>query len=192
MTAPPEHRRPDLRLPRRLRRGVAELARATSASSRCATTGRLEQPGRVREVFPDRLINVGIAEQDLVGIGAGLANAGRSLRLGAAPFLTGRALEQIKADVAYSQPRVLCGRARHGLRRAGPHPPLDRGPVLVAAIAGLTVVVPADPRDPRRRPLGRRHTAAVSYLRIPRFKVPRVRAGGHFQPGEGRRNPARR
>ena len=61
--------------------------------------------------FPDRLINVGIAEQNMVGVGAGLASAGLvPFVCGAGPFLTGRALEQIKADVAYSQhPVILCG-----------------------------------------------------------------------------------
>ncbi len=66
-----------------------------------------------REEFPDRLINVGIAEQDLVGVGAGLANGGMiPFVSAAAPFLTGRALEQIKADVAYSNTHVvLCGQS---------------------------------------------------------------------------------
>ena len=64
-----------------------------------------------RKAFPDRLINVGIAEQNMVGVAAGLANAGlRPFVCAAAPFLTGRALEQIKADVVYSDvPVVLCG-----------------------------------------------------------------------------------
>ena len=53
-----------------------------------------------REKFPDRLINVGIAEQNMVGVGAGLANGGKIPYVcAAAPFLTGRALEQIKADL---------------------------------------------------------------------------------------------
>src|SRR5207245_3461046 len=66
-----------------------------------------------RNEFPDRLVNVGIAEQDLVGVGAGLANGGMiPFVSAAAPFLTGRALEQVKADVAYSQARVvLCGQS---------------------------------------------------------------------------------
>ena len=52
--------------------------------------------------FPDRVFNVGIAEQNLVGVGAGLANGGRiPFVCGASPFLTGRALEQIKVDAAY-------------------------------------------------------------------------------------------
>jgi transketolase len=64
-----------------------------------------------KKAFPDRLINVGIAEQDMVGVAAGLANGGRIAFVSAAScFLTGRALEQIKADVAYSNRNVkLCG-----------------------------------------------------------------------------------
>ena len=49
-----------------------------------------------KQRFPDRLINVGIAEQNLVGVSAGLASAGRiPFTCGASCFLTGRALEQI-------------------------------------------------------------------------------------------------
>jgi len=55
--------------------------------------------GGFKSKFPDRLVNVGIAEQNMVGVGAGLANGGRlPFVCGAAPFLTGRSLEQIKAD----------------------------------------------------------------------------------------------
>ena len=47
-----------------------------------------------QQEFPDRLINVGIAEQDMVGVGAGLALSGYvPFVCGASPFLTGRALE---------------------------------------------------------------------------------------------------
>jgi len=61
--------------------------------------------------FPERLVNVGIAEQNMVGIAAGLANGGKIPFVCAAScFLTGRALEQVKVDVAYSQANVkLCG-----------------------------------------------------------------------------------
>src|ERR1700743_2766566 len=63
-----------------------------------------------RKRFPERLINVGIAEQNLVGVGAGLANGGMlPFVSGAACFLTARAMEQIKVDCAYSQANVkLC------------------------------------------------------------------------------------
>ena len=64
-----------------------------------------------RKRWPERTINVGIAEQTMVGVAAGLANAGKvPFVSGASCFLTGRALEQIKADVAYSNANVkLCG-----------------------------------------------------------------------------------
>jgi transketolase len=61
--------------------------------------------------FPDRLFDVGIAEQNMVGVAAGLANAGMIPFVCAAScFLTGRALEQIKVDIALSKANVkLCG-----------------------------------------------------------------------------------
>src|SRR5207247_7751688 len=101
-----------------------------------------------RAEFPDRLINVGIAEQDLVGVGAGLANGGMiPFVSAAAPFLTGRALEQVKADVAYSQARVvLCGQSP-GLAygELGPTHPSIEDLSWLRAVAHLPVVVPGDP-----------------------------------------------
>src|SRR3984957_9208240 len=50
-----------------------------------------------KEKFPDRFVNVGIAEQNMVGVGAGLANGGMIPYVcGASSFLTARAMEQIK------------------------------------------------------------------------------------------------
>ncbi len=63
--------------------------------------------GGFKSKFPERLVNVGIAEQNMVGVGAGLANGGRiPFVCGASCFLTGRALEQIKADISYSNANV--------------------------------------------------------------------------------------
>ncbi len=59
--------------------------------------------GGFRKKWPERTINVGIAEQNMVGVGSGLANGGKIPFVSAAScFLTARALEQIKADVAYT------------------------------------------------------------------------------------------
>jgi len=60
-----------------------------------------------RKRWPERMINVGIAEQTVVAVGAGLANGGKVPFVSAAScFLTARALEQIKADIAYSNVNV--------------------------------------------------------------------------------------
>ena len=62
---------------------------------------------KLAKVLPGQVVNVGIAEQNMVGIGAGLANGGKiPFVSGASPFLTGRALEQIKVDAAYTGANV--------------------------------------------------------------------------------------
>src|SRR3954447_5471191 len=59
--------------------------------------------GGFQKEFPDRLINVGIAEQDLVGVGAGLANGGLIPFVSAAgPFATRRGLGEVTGGVAFS------------------------------------------------------------------------------------------
>ena len=61
--------------------------------------------------LPDQIVEVGIAEQNLVGISAGLSAIGKKVfAVSPASFLTARSLEQIKADIAYSnQPVCLVG-----------------------------------------------------------------------------------
>ena len=57
--------------------------------------------------FPDRIVNVGIAEQTLVGTAAGLALAGKiAVTCNAAPFLISRANEQVKVDICYNNTNV--------------------------------------------------------------------------------------
>ena len=137
--------------------------------------------------FPDRMINVGIAEQDLVGVAAGLANGGLiPFASAAAPFLTGRALEQVKADVAYSQAHVvLCGQSP-GLAYGslGPTHHSIEDLSWLRAIADLPVVVPADPAQTAQAVRWAAANPGPSYLRIPRFPVPDVTPpGSPFQPG---------
>ena len=130
-----------------------------------------------REAFPDRLINVGIAEQDLVGVGAGLANGGFiPFVSAAAPFLTGRALEQIKADVAYSNTHViLCGQSPGvAYGELGPTHHSIEDLSWTRAIDNLNVLVPADPNQTRAAVRWAVENPGPLYLRVPRFKVPEV------------------
>jgi transketolase len=130
-----------------------------------------------REEFPDRLINVGIAEQDLVGVGAGLANGGLiPFVSAAAPFLTGRALEQIKADVAYSNTHViLCGQSPGvAYGELGPTHHSIEDLSWTRAIDNLNVLVPADPVQTRAAVRWAVDNPGPLYLRVPRFKVPEL------------------
>ena len=138
--------------------------------------------------FPERLINVGIAEQTMVGLAAGLANAGKIPFVCAAScFLTGRALEQIKADVAYSDANVkLCGMSPGmAYGELGPTHHSIEDLAWTRAIANLTVIVPADPleTDQALRLAARMHGPV--FLRISRMPVPVVH-DDHYQFTIGR------
>jgi transketolase len=96
---------------------------------------------------PDQLIEVGIAEQNLVGVAAGLASAGKSVfAVSPASFLTARALEQIKNDVCYSdQPVKLIGISAgvsYGALGSTHHAIHDIA--VLRAINNITIIVPAD------------------------------------------------
>ncbi|WP_026870031.1 transketolase family protein [Inquilinus limosus] len=131
--------------------------------------------------FPDRLVNVGIAEQAMVGVAAGLANGGFiPFVCAASPFLTGRALEQIKADAAYSQyPMVLCGMSPGmAYGELGPTHHSIEDLAWTRAIPELTVMVPADPSQTRAAVRWAAGAGRPVFLRIGRFPVPEVTPPG--------------
>jgi transketolase len=132
--------------------------------------------------FPTRLINAGIAEQNMVGIGAGLANGGKIPFVSAAScFLTARALEQIKVDAAYSQTNVkLCGGSSglsYGPLGSTHHSIEDLA--WLRTISNLTVIVPADPTETAQAVLAAAEMEGPVYLRISRMPVPEVHPAGY-------------
>ena len=131
--------------------------------------------------FPDRLINVGIAEQNLVGVSAGLASAGKiPFTCGASCFLTGRALEQVKADLAYSRHNVkLCGMSSGmAYGELGPTHHSIEDLAWTRAIANLTVIVPADPIETANAVRAAAATDGPVFLRLSRLPVPTVTPNG--------------
>lgn len=143
--------------------------------------------GAFRQAFPKRLVNVGIAEQNMVGVAAGLANAGmRPFVCAASPFLTGRALEQIKADIVYSDfPVVLCGMSPGvAYGELGPTHHSIEDLAWTRAIGDLAVVVPADPQETRAAMRWALQAGRPCFMRIGRTKVPAVMPdGSDFQLG---------
>lgn len=141
-----------------------------------------------RDQWPQRLINVGIAEQNMVGVGAGLANGGKIPFVCAAScFLTGRALEQIKADVAYSEANVkLCGiSSGMAYGELGPTHHSIEDFAWTRVLPGLAVIAPADPIETSAAvKFAAEHTGAV-FLRLSRVGVPALFAEDYqFQLGE--------
>ncbi|KAF1299403.1 transketolase [Enterococcus sp. JM4C] len=99
------------------------------------------------EALPNQLIEVGIAEQDLVGISAGLAHSGkRPFAASPASFLSMRSIEQVKVDVAYSNTNVkligISGGVSYGALGMSHHSLQDFA--VTRAIPNLQVLVPAD------------------------------------------------
>ena len=65
---------------------------------------------------PSRVVDVGIAEQNAMGVASGLATTGlRPFVCGYAPFITARSMEQLRNDVAYAAQRVVIGAAASGV-----------------------------------------------------------------------------
>jgi transketolase len=133
--------------------------------------------GNFKKAYPDRLINLGIAEQNMVGVAAGLANGGNiPFVCCASCFLTGRALEQIKVDLAYSDSNVkLCGISSgvaYGVLGATHHSIEDIA--WTRAIANLTVIVPADPIETEQAMKAAFVHPGPAFLRLSRTPVPIV------------------
>lgn len=97
--------------------------------------------------FPEQMVEVGIAEQNLVGVAAGLASCGKKVfAVSPACFLTARALEQIKNDVAYSDNPVnvigISAGVSYGALGSTHHSLHDYA--ALRAINNITIVAPAD------------------------------------------------
>jgi transketolase len=113
---------------------TADVARSTGLSS-------------FVEEFPDRFINVGIAEQTMVGVAAGLATCGKHPYVSAfAAMLSLRACEQIRTDVAYPNLNVKIFATHSGLALAkgGTTHHATEDLAIMRSMANMTVVVPCD------------------------------------------------
>ncbi len=127
---------------------LGELARLDKSIFALATDSR----GSVTltdfaEEFPGQFVECGIAEQDAVGMAAGLANAGlKPFVCGPACFYSMRSAEQVKVDVAYSHTNVkiigVSGGVSYGALGSTHHSTQDIA--LMRAIPGLEVYIPSD------------------------------------------------
>ena len=171
---------------------AAELLRLAQENPRivavCNDSVGSSKLGEFQKRMPERLINVGIAEQNMVGVAAGLANGGKIPFVCAAScFLTGRALEQIKADIAYSDANVkLCGMSSGMAYGAlGPTHHSIEDFAWTRAIANLVVVAPADSQETAQAVRWAADHRGPAFLRLSRMPVPDVSPPtARFAPGK--------
>jgi transketolase len=149
---------------------LEELAKANpniiAVTSDSRGSGKLAPFGKV---LPKQIVEVGIAEQNLVGITAGLAACGKKA-FGVSPscFLTARSLEQIKNDVCYSDvPAVLVGISSgtsYGALGTTHHSLHDLA--VLRAINNLSIIVPADNFESRQAILAAAKAAKPVFVRF--------------------------
>jgi transketolase len=140
-----------------------------------------------RAAYPDRLVNVGIAEQDQVGVAAGLSGGGLiPFVSGASCFLTARAMEQIKVDLAYSSRHVVLCAQSPGVAygELGPTHQSIEDIAWLRAIDTMTIIVPADPVETAAAVRWAAAYDGPVFLRVSRMGVPAIHdASYEFVPG---------
>lgn len=141
--------------------------------------------------FPAQMVEVGIAEQNLVGVAAGLASCGKKVfAVSPACFLTARALEQIKNDVAYSDnPVKLIGISAglsYGALGSTHHSLHDYA--ALRAIHNMIVVAPADNFETAAAIREAANLKQPVYIRFGKKPMPPLKenARSAFKIGKGR------
>ncbi len=148
-------------------------------------SGKLTKFG---ETLPDQIVEVGIAEQNLVGIAAGLASAGKKVfAVSPACFLTARSLEQIKNDVAYSDQRVkvigISAGVSYGALGSTHHSLHDYA--VLRAINNIDIVAPADNFETWEVIRAAVNHPRPLYIRFGKRNMPHVHAPGtRFEIGK--------
>lgn len=136
------------------------------------------------KALPNQLVEVGIAEQDLVGISAGLAACGKKpFAASPACFLSMRSIEQIKVDVAYSNTNVkligISGGVSYGALGMSHHSLQDIA--VMRAIPGMTIILPADKQETKNMMEALLRYDGPAYVRIGRNPVEDVYENTDFK-----------
>ena len=124
--------------------------------------------------FPEQSVEVGIAEQDLVGIAAGLAKAGKkAFAASPASFITTRSYEQCKVDCAYSDTNVkligISGGVSYGALGMSHHSAQDIA--AMSSIPGMRVYLPSDRHQTRKLMESLLQDEKCAYIRTGRNAV---------------------
>lgn len=147
--------------------------------------------GDFAEQLPAQFVECGIAEQDAVGISAGLAHSGKKVFVcGPACFYVARSLEQVKVDLAYSRNNVkilgVSGGVAYGALGATHHSLHDIA--VLRTFPAMEVVLPCDGRQTRKLV----HTLVdyphPVYVRVGRAAVPDVYENDDFEFVPGKAN----
>ena len=140
-----------------------------------ADVGTSTQTVRFQKVFPDRFYQIGVAEQNMMGIAAGLASVGFiPYACTFAVFASKRACDQVSISIAYARLNVKVSGAYGGIPtgKAGATHQSVEDIAIMRAIPNMTVIVPADAVDTKKVVFAASEYDAPMYIRTVRCPVP--------------------
>lgn len=130
-----------------------------------------------KKMFPDRFVCVGVAEQNLVGLAAGMAHAGKvPFAASFAVFSPGRSWDQLRVSVCYSNNNVKIYGGHAGVTTGedgATHQALE-DIAITRVLPRMTVIVPADATEMKKATLAAAKMQGPVYLRGGREKLPQV------------------
>ena len=139
--------------------------------------------------FPDKFIDCGIAESNMMGIAAGLATSGYTVFASSfAMFAAGRAFEQVRNSIAYPKLNVKIGATHAGISvgEDGASHQCCEDIALMRSIPGMVIINPADDIEAIQAVHAAADFDGPVYMRFGRLAVPRVNADDYkFEIGKG-------
>lgn len=127
--------------------------------------------------YPDRFINVGVAEQAMIGIAAGLATCGKlPVAAAFAAMMSMRSCEQIRTDIAYPNLNVklIATHSGFALGAGGTTHHATEDIAIMRALANMTIIVPSDAKQTREAVLAAIAWPGPVYIRLGRGRDPVV------------------
>ena len=147
------------------------------------------QTGKFKAVFPERHIDCGIAESNMMGIAAGLASTGKvPFASTFAMFAAGRAFEQVRNSIGYPHLNVKIGATHGGISvgEDGASHQCCEDFALMRSIPGMTVICPADGVEAEAAVKAAYEMDGPVYLRFGRLAIPVFHEEGFdFRIGKG-------
>ncbi|MCK4736041.1 MAG: transketolase family protein [Methanophagales archaeon] len=132
------------------------------------------QTNKFAKEYPERFFNVGCAEQNLIGVAAGLAVAGKTAFASTYAIFSNRAWEQIRNTVACDNLNVKIAVSHAGLTNApdgASHQSLE-DIALMRVIPNMAVIVPSDAVEAEKAVISEIHRVGPAYIRLNRVKSP--------------------
>ena len=128
-----------------------------------------------KQMFPDRFIEMGIAEQNLAGVSSGMAAMGKiPFMTSYAMFSPGRNWEQIRTTIAYNNVPVKIAGSHAGVSvgpDGGTHQAIEDS-ALMRVIPRMVVISPCDAIEARKATIAASQTTDPTYIRLAREKTP--------------------